>query len=191
MPSKHICARWDMMPRSVHSTTTRLNIVLSGFIGPSLEQKLFLYQGNVTYSSWLWLILIQNVVQFSRICILRSDEKIPSRIRCVFQLIWSSGPGWVRPMSHDTLLFVLSDSFIYRVTPIERIDYISHNFSGIPVAKYRRNRVVGFIVNGTNRKETLFFTFNMFHRKIALGRRHCGSEKWNEGHRGEQKEIAK
>lgn len=91
----HLCAlRYDA--RSAHSTTTRLNIVLSGFIGPSLEQKLFLYQGNVTYSLWLWLILIQNVLQFSRICILRSDEKIPSRIRVPTNLVI-----WTRMSSID------------------------------------------------------------------------------------------
>jgi len=74
-------------------------------------------------------------------------------------------------MSHDTLLLALSDGFIYRVAPYEQIDRVSrwhsplvHNSSGIPVAKCWRNRVNRVVVDGTNRKETLFFTFNMFHR---------------------------
>lgn len=40
-----------------------------------------------------------------------------------------------------------------------------HNFFSIRVAKCRRNRIVDLVVDGMNRKETLFFTFKMFYLK--------------------------
>lgn len=40
-----------------------------------------------------------------------------------------------------------------------------YNSSGIQIAKRRRNRIVDLVVDGANRKETLFFTFKVFHLK--------------------------
>lgn len=177
MPSKHICAHWDMMSRSAFNGDSIKHCVIR-FYRSIAAAKISSALSGERYT-FVVILTHQNVVQFSRICILRLDEKISGTI-CTFQLIWSSRPTSSIGESRHFVTRLIRQFHLSSGSLRANRSRIVHNSSGIPVAKCWRNRVAGLIVDGTNRKETLFFTFNMFHRKIALGRRHCGSEKWNE-----------
>lgn len=160
----------------------------SAFNGDSIKHYVIRFYrsivaANISFASGKRCVAIlthQNVVRFSRICILWSDEKISGTIRGVpTNLVIRTDEVSIDESRHFVTRLIRQFYLSSGSLRANRVSLV-HNSSGIPVAKCWRNRVAGHIVDGTNRKETLFFTFNMFHRKIALGRRHGGSEKWNE-----------
>lgn len=84
-------------------------------------------------------------------------------------------------MSHDTLLLTLSDSFIYRMVPYERIDRVS---CIIPLVFRSRNvdRIAspGSLLMVRTGRKRYFSLLTCFIVRLPSERRHRGSEKWNE-----------
>lgn len=102
--------------------------------------------------------------------ILWSDERISCQISpCRLQLIRSSESADSIDESWHLILCFIRRFHLLNFSPRTNRSRRKTLACIIPllfaVSKCRRNRVVDLVVDGTNRKETLFFTFKMFHLK--------------------------
>lgn len=139
MPSKHICARWDMTPRSAFSGNPIKHSVIRSIVAENISFALsgerHVFVASLTH---------RKVVRFPRICILRSDEKISSHDIAMYAptnlVIWTDeSRHFVTRLIRRSHLS--SGPLLPSCARIDRVS-LAHNSSGIPVAKRRRNRAV-------------------------------------------------